>query len=679
MTDHPDDEVGSDAPVHPAAPGALLRAGDSLATSSSRMAAFTKWLSTRGHTFSGYDDLWRWSVEDLEGFWPAVADHLGARFRTPARTVLDDAGMPGTTWFPGATLNYAEHCLGNLDDPASDAHDLAVIGVSDTRPRVDLTIGELRDQVARAAAGLRQLGVGPGDRVVGYLPNIPETMIAFLATASIGATWASCAPEFGAKGVVDRFAQIEPTVLLVVAGYRYGDRYINRVAECRAVVAQLPTVQHVVQIPYAGDALPGAVAWADLLDHPAELAFRPVSFDHPLYVLFSSGTTGPPKAIVHGHGGIVLEHLKNHALHWDLGAGDRLLWFTTTAWMMWNALVSARLVGAVPITIDGDPTAPDLMFQWRLAAELQATLVGLSPAFVAACRASGLRPGEQVDLSRVRQVGVVGSPLSAEAAGWVTAQFGPGTLLNVGSGGTDVCTGIVQANPLTAVWAGEMSAPSLGVAATAFDASGAPVVGQLGELVITRPMPSMPVGFWGDRDGRRYRAAYFDDIPGVWRHGDWVEFSERGSAIIAGRSDATLNRGGVRLGTAEFYAVIDTIDAVVDSLVVHLEDPDGGPGQLILLVEMADSAPLDDAGLRTIRQAMRQQLSPRHVPDEVIAVPAIPRNRTGKRLEVPVKRILQGQSAADVLDLGSVSDPAAVRWLETDVRARLRPPSRTST
>jgi acetoacetyl-CoA synthetase len=622
---------------------------------------FLSWLEReRGLAFDGYDALHRWSVDDLEGFWSAVAEFFGVRFATPPERVLGRHEMPGTEWFPGATLNYAEHAVGLPEDPDRDADQVAVLAYSQTRERQELTWGQLREQVARARAGLRRLGVGRGDRVVAYLPNIPETLVAFLATTSLGAVWASCAPEFGARSVVDRFGQIEPTVLLAVAGYGYATKDVDRREQVAEIRAGLPTVRHVVHVAYGANALPDALGWDELLAEPGELAFDPVPFAHPLCVLFSSGTTGKPKAIVHGHGGILLEHLKNHGLSWDLRPGDRILWFSTTAWMMWNALVSALLVRASIVMIDGNPVHPDLRWQWQLAAETGATLMGASPGFLMACRKEGVRPAAEFDLSRVRQIGAAGSPLPAEGYRWVVEQFGPGVLLNVGSGGTDVCSGIVQGSPLQPVWVGEISGPCLGVDAQAFDEKGNQVVDELGELVITAPMPSMPVGFWGDPDGARYRDTYFDVYPGVWRHGDWVRFSAVGSAVIAGRSDATLNRGGVRLGTAEFYRVVEELPEVVDSLVVHLEDPAGGNGELLLFVQLRPGTSLDDALRRRIATALRTELSPRHIPDGISQLPVIPRNRTGKKLELPAKRILLGAALDDVASRDVLADPTAL-------------------
>ncbi|RSM49022.1 acetoacetate--CoA ligase [Amycolatopsis balhimycina DSM 5908] len=613
---------------------------------------YLRWLADRGHAFDGYPALHRWSVTDLDGFWSSVKDFFGVRFHTPATAVVPDRRMPGTEWFPGATLNYAEHALGHGPDD-----EVAIIAYSQTRDRGELTWGQLRDQVARARAGLARLGVGRGDRVVAYLPNIPEAVVAYLAVASLGAIWASCAPEFGARSVVDRFGQIEPRVLLTVSGYRYGAKDVDRRAEVGAIRAGLPTVEHVVHVPYGGHDLPGTLTWADLLTESAP-GFEPVGFAHPLCVLFSSGTTGKPKAIVHGHGGILLEHLKNHGLSWDLRPGDRILWFSTTAWMMWNALVSGLLTGASIVLVDGNPLHPDLAWQWRLAGETRATLMGASPGFLMACRKAGLDPAAEYDLSALRQLGAAGSPLPAEGFHWVHERF-PGVLLNVGSGGTDVCSGIVQGGPLQPVRAGEISGPCLGVDAKAFDEHGAEVVGELGELVITAPMPSMPVGFWGD-SGERYRETYFSTYPGVWRHGDWIRFTAEGSCVIAGRSDATLNRGGVRLGTAEFYAVVEELPEIEDSLVVHLEDPAGGNGDLQLFVVLRDGAELDDAVRGRIAAALRGALSPRHVPDAITAVPAIPRNRTGKKLELPVKKLLRGAPVDEVVGRDVLADSASL-------------------
>jgi len=637
--------------------GEVMREPDPDARQISQVGRFMTWLgSNRGVDLADWDALWRWSVEDLEGFWGAVWAYFGVKAHTPYERILAERSMPGARWFPGATLNYAEHTIGLPED----ADEIAVVAYSQTRPDVELTFAQLREQVRRARAGLRRLGVGRGDVVAAYLPNIPETLVAFLATASLGAVWATCAPEFGTGAVLDRFGQVQPKVLLAVDGYVFGTKLVDRREAVAAIRAGLPGLEHLVDVPYAGQSLPDSIGWDDLLaDNDGDLAFAAVPFDHPLYVLFSSGTTGIPKAIVHGHGGILLEHLKNHGFHWDLQPGDRLLWFTTTAWMMWNAMVSALLHRASMVMIDGDPTYPDLHRQWRLAEETGTTLMGLSAAYLHACRRAALMPARDHDLSRVRQYGVTGSPLPLEGYQWVRDALGTRALLNVGSGGTDVCSGIVHGSPMQPVWAGQMSGPGLGIDAKAFAPDGTPVVGELGELVITAPMPSMPLGFWGDTDGRRFRAAYFEHFPGVWRHGDWVRFDPRGSCVITGRSDATLNRGGVRLGTADFYRAMETVPEIGDSLVVHLEDPEGGAGQLLLFVTVPDGI-LDDALVARIRAVLRDALSPRHVPDRVAQVPAIPYNRTGKKLEVPVKRILQGQAVDEAASRESLADPTSL-------------------
>jgi acetoacetyl-CoA synthetase len=618
---------------------------------------YLAWLEQeRGLAFADYDELWRWSVDDLPAFWSSIWEFFEVKSYAPYSTVLGSDTMPGASWFPGARLNFAEHLLGHEED----AQEIAIVAHSQTREPAELSFADLREQVARARGGLVRLGVGPGDRVVAYLPNIPETLIAFAATASLGAVWASCAPELGVRSVVDRLVQLEPSVLLTVGGYGFRDRSVDRREEVATIRAALPTLRHVVHVPYGEHEIADAVPWNELLAEPGPLAFEPVAFDHPLFVLFSSGTTGRPKAIVHGHGGILLENLKAHAFSWDLKPGGRLLWFSTTSWMMWNALVAALLVRSSIVMLDGDPTWPDVGWQWRVAEETRPTFMGASPAFLMACRKAGLEPGREYDLSSIRAFGTAGSPLPIEAYRYIYEQLGPDVLLINGSGGTDVCSGIVGGSPLLPVYEGEISGRLLGVATEAFDPRGEPLVGELGELVITKPMPSMPVGLWGDADGSLYRSSYFELFPGVWRQGDWIRFSERGSCDVTGRSDATLNRGGVRLGTGEFYGVIEELPEITDSLVVHLEDDEGGPGELLLFVVLADGVALDDELQSAIGQSLRSQLSPRHVPDMIRAVPAIPCTLTGKKLEAPVKRILRGESVDAVASRDSLLDPTAL-------------------
>ena len=639
--------------------GEILWSPPSPRDEATQIARYMRWLEQqRGLRFADYVELHRWSVTDLEGFWSSVWEFFGVHASVPYDRVLASREMPGAKWFTGARLNFAEHMFGTEEDSSS----VAVVARSQTRGPLELTFADLREQVAAARVGFMRLGVGPGDRVCGYLPNIPETLVSFLAVVSLGAIWAACPPEFGPRSVIDRFAMLEPKVLLAVAGYRYGEKPFDRRVEVAEIRAAIPTLEHVVRVPYPGgddDQLPDTIVWDELLSESVPLAFEQVAFDHPLFVLFSSGTTGLPKAIVHGHGAMVLEHFKNHGLSWDLRPGDRLMWFTTTAWMMWNALASSLLLRSSIVMLDGNPGHPDLEEQWRLAEELQPTFMGASPALLMACRKAGVDLRGR-DLSSIRQLAVAGSPLPPEGFDWVYEQFGPDVLLSCGSGGTDLCTGIVQGSPLLPVYRGEMSGPELGVDVAAFDIDGQPVIGELGELVIRAPMPSMPVRFWNDPDGARLRAAYFEDFPGVWRHGDWIMFTERGSCVITGRSDATLNRGGVRLGTGEFYPVVEELEEVLDSLVVHLEDDEGGPGELILFVVPAEGVAVDDTLRRRIAAALRGSLSPRHVPDSVEAVPSIPRTLTAKKLELPVKRILLGVPASDVASRDALADPHAL-------------------
>jgi acetoacetyl-CoA synthetase len=644
--------------------GRVLRQPPADAGERSRIGRYMAWLAAdRGRSFAGYDDLWRWSVADLDGFWRSIWDHFALESRTPVTAALADPVMPGARWFPGTELNYAAHAL------RSEPLGPALVGLSQSRERVELSLDELRDQVARCRAGLAELGVGRGDRVAAYLPNIPETVVAFLAAASLGAVWSSCAPEFGTRSVVDRWQQIEPAVLLAVDGYRYGAKAIDRRDEVAAIRAALPSLRATVTVPYLASGgerarHEGSVLWDDLVGPPGEEGsagaspeFAPVPFDHPLYVLYSSGTTGLPKAIVHGHGGILVEHHKVLALHNDLGPGDRFFWFSTTGWMMWNYLVSGLLVGATPVLFDGDPGHPGLDALWRMAADEGVTFFGTSAPFLLACRKAGVEPGAVADLSALRAVGSTGAPLPAEGFEWVYEAVKGDVLLSSISGGSDVCTAFVGGCPLVPVRAGEISCRYLGARVEAYDEAGRSVVGEQGELVITAPMPSMPVGFWGDEDGARLRAAYYERHPGVWTHGDWITLYPDGASVISGRSDATLNRGGVRMGTAELYAVVEALPEVADSLVVHLEDADGGPGRLVLFLAPAAGAVVDDDLRARIARALRTELSPRHVPDEIHEVPGVPRTLSGKKLEVPVKRILAGAPPDTAASRGSLANP----------------------
>jgi acetoacetyl-CoA synthetase len=614
---------------------------------------YLDWLEHhRNLKFSSYEELWEWSVTDLEGFWSSIWDFFKVE-GTPFKRVLSGHDMPGVRWFEDAELNYAQHALRTTGDG------VMVSSLSQSRGPQELSADELRDQVARARAGLQRLGVERGDRVAAYLPNISEALVAFLATASLGAVWSSCAPEFGTRSVVDRFAQIEPKVLVVVDGYRYGTKSVDRTAEVAEIRAALPGLKATVVLSYAGTSpVPDSVSWQELVAEPGELSFEPVPFDHPLYVLYSSGTTGLPKPIVHGHGGILLEHLKVIGLHADLGPSDRFLWFSTTGWMMWNFNISGLLVSASVVCFDGNPAHPDLMTLWRLVADEGVTYFGSSAPFLLSCRKAGIEPGRELDLSRLRSIGSTGAPLPPEGFRWVYEHVSSDVLLSSTSGGTDVCTAFVGAVPLVEVREGEIPVRNLGCKVEAFDERGRSVIGERGELVLTEPMPSMPVSFWGD-DGTRYREAYFEDFAGVWRHGDWITITERGSCQITGRSDATLNRGGVRLGTSEFYSVVEGIEEVADSLVIHLED-DSGSGRLLLFVALSEGAVLDDELRGRIASELRSHLSPRHVPDAMYQVPAVPRTLSNKKLEVPVKKILMGASAKEAASKGALANPESL-------------------
>ena len=615
------------------------------------VTAFARWLGRE----PDYEALWRWSTEDLDGFWDAVWRYYSVRSSTPFEGVLGDQGMPGARWFAGAHVNYAEHLLERA--PASGP---AIVALDEARVPVELTTAELRAQVGALAATLRRLGVAPGDRVAAYVPNIPEAVVAMLATASVGAVWAACAPDFGGQSVVDRLGQVEPTVLIAVDGYRFGGREHDRTAVVAELRAALPGLRATIAIDRLGRTIPDAVPFADAIAEAADPAFEQVPFDHPLWVLFSSGTTGAPKGIVQGHGGILVEHLKGLGLNLDLRGGDRYFFHSSTSWMAWNFLVGGLLHGATIVLYDGSPAYPDADALWSIAEQSRASVLGMGAAYVSACQKAGLSLAH-LDLAELRTAIPTGSPLPPAGWRWLAAQLPAGARIDPICGGTDVCTAFMGGSPLLPVREGEIPCRWLGVAAEAWDDGGGPVTDEVGEFVVTRPMPSMPVRLWDDAADARYRDTYFDMFEGVWRQGDWVTVSSEGSVVVLGRSDSTLNRDGVRVGSAEIYAVVERFDEIADSLVVGIERPDGSYSMPLFVVP-AEGATVDDRLREQIVRALRREASPRHVPDEIVEAPAVPRTLTGKKLEVPVKRILQGATVEEASSRGAVDRPETLEW-----------------
>jgi acetoacetyl-CoA synthetase len=633
------------------------REGDELWSPSSeslektRLVAYLGWLAReRGRSFRNYAELHAFSVTEIEAFWQSIWDYFEVIAPVPATRVLRGK-MPDAHWFDGAKLNYAEHALRRRDEHP------ALIFRNERGERRELSYLQLAEQVARARAGLRRLGVGVGDRVVALLPNCPEAVIAFLATASLGAIWSSCSPEFGATSVLDRFRQIEPALLLAVDGYTYGGRTFDRRAELQQIKEGLPTLRAAVCLTRDVE---GFSSWDELTESSEPLLFEPVSFEHPLWILYSSGTTGLPKAIVHGHGGILLELLKALGLHCDIRADDRFFWFTTTGWMMWNFLVSGLLHGATVVLYDGSPGTPDLHALWKLAEEERVSYFGTSAPYLLACRKAGLVPRERHRLDAIRSLGTTGAPLPADGFAWVYECVKSDLLLGSVSGGTDVCTAFVLSCPLLPVHAGEIQCAGLGAKVEAFDEQGRALLDEVGELVLSEPLPSMPVKFWNDPGDVRRLESYFSTYPGIWRHGDWIKRTPRDGYVIYGRSDSTLNRGGVRMGTSEFYGVVEALPEIEDSLVVDTGTLADASGKLWLFVVLRAGFTLDDELRRRVKDLIRKTLSPRHVPDEMRVVSRVPRTLNGKKLEVPVKKILLGTPAEQAASAGTLADPLAL-------------------
>ncbi|QJW88439.1 acetoacetate--CoA ligase [Spirosoma taeanense] len=623
---------------------------------------YMNWLFIKkGLYFRDYDDLWDWSVTDLEDFWESIYQFFDVQSHTPYHEVVlkpNRSEMIGTEWFTGATLNYAEYLFRHKNDQRA-----ALLFASERQRLVAISWDTLERQVAAVATYLRQQGVGVGDRVVSVLPNIPQAVVAFLATNAIGAVWSSCSPDFGTASIVDRFQQIEPKVLIAADGYTYNGKPIDKTEAMRELRVSLPTLQRVIWVPYldASSKLERATLWKDVLDTPAPdgLEFEPVPFEHPIWVLYSSGTTGKPKAITHSVGGCLLEHLKVLALHQDVHVGERYFWYSTTGWMMWNFAVGSLLVGATLVLYDGAAGYPDLNVLWKLAEDARIAHFGGGAAFYLACLREGLQPGGSYKLTHLRSIGSTGSPLPPEGFRWIYDAVKPNVWLISFSGGTDVCSGFVGGNPMLPVYEGEIQCRLLGSKVEAFDENAKPVRGELGEMVILEPMPSMPIYFWNDPNNERYRKSYFTEYPGIWRHGDYIQITERNGVIISGRSDATLNRDGVRIGTSEIYSAVESLPEIADSLIVGLEQP-GGRYFMPLFVVLREGFTLSDELITRIKQTLRSRFSPRHVPDAVYPIGEVPYTISGKKLETPVKKILSGMDASLATSKDTLRNPASL-------------------
>ncbi|MDA4127102.1 MAG: acetoacetate--CoA ligase [Thaumarchaeota archaeon] len=633
--------------------GKLLWKPDPAFARKTNISAFTKWLKSRGREFADYNEIWNWSVDDLEGFWGSVWKYFDVA--DADYPVLGKRKMPGARWFEGAELNFAEQVFRRKGDGA------AIISRAERKGEKVMTWQELEKKTGSLAATLKEMGVGVGDRVTAFLPNSQEAVVAFLACAAIGAIWSCCSPDFGAPAVLDRFSQIGPKVLIAADGYSYGGKWFDKTEEIASMAASLPGLKRIIRVPSKAKSgvLAGELAWGDVVAGRDALEFEFLPFDHPLWILFSSGTTGLPKPLVQGHGGILIEFLKELSLHNDIRPNDRFFWFTTTGWMMWNYLVGGLLHGASIVLYSGSPSFPDLDTLWDLAESTRTTFMGGNAAYFSACVKAGLKPASSHDLQKLRGIGSTGSPLSSESFEWMYSSVKEDLWVASISGGTDVCTAFVAGCPILPVHSGEIQCRSLGAKVEAYDEQGTSIVGQVGELVVTEPMPSMPLYLWGDKDGRRYRESYFGAYPGVWTHGDWIEITKRGTCIIHGRSDATIKRMGVRIGTSEIYRIVESLPEVADSMAVDLEGPGDG-AQMILFVATTKGKKLDAELEARIRKKIRIDISPKYVPDKVIQVPSVPKTLNGKKLEVPIKRLLMGADPIRVFNKDSLANPASM-------------------
>ncbi|MFF2498394.1 acetoacetate--CoA ligase [Peribacillus sp. NPDC058075] len=628
------------------------------------LTQYVKWLKERkGLTFHDYHELWKWSVDELEEFWASIWDYCDVKAARKYDRVLAEQSMPGAKWFEGARLNYAENALWNEQEEKT-----AIFFRSEHIRQQEVSWKELKEKVASVAHSLRELGVKSGDRVVAYMPNIPEAVIAFLATASIGAIWSSCSPDFGARSVIDRFKQIEPVVLLAVDGYQYNGNVYDKTPVVSQLKQELVTVKHTVLVPYIEKKilevnLADTIPWDDLLKEKAELSFENVPFDHPLWILYSSGTTGMPKPIVQGHGGILLEHLKSTRIHQGMTSEDTVFWFTTTGWMMWNLLMGGLLNEGTIVLYDGSPSFPNMDVLWELAEDTGMTFFGTSAPFLTNSMKLGIKPIGKYDLSNLKALFSTGAPLSGDGYKWVYENVKKDIWLSSSSGGTDVCAGFVGGVPTLPVRIGEIQGRALGVYAEAFDEHGQTLINEVGELVITKPMPSMPLYFWNDHDGTRYYESYFDTYPGIWKHGDWIKIDDKGSCIIYGRSDSTINRSGVRMGTSDIYRVVEAIDEVMESLVIDREVLGRG-SSLLLFVVLKPGKALDTALTAKIKEQIRGHVSPRLIPDQIHVVEQIPKTLNGKKMEVPIRKVLLGFEFDKVVNADSMGNPESLQFFK---------------